>query len=79
VQGGWLVRYQSHSGGVSMVTVPDPEHHWEVEISQQMLDMCRERLEKLERKIKDPYQEANIRGEMEEEIQTLRKLIEQNF
>ena len=78
VPGGWLVRYHSHSGGVSMTLVPDPTHQWEVEVPAELLSQYKTRLEKLEHKILDPYLEANVKGEVEEEIQTLKQFISQH-
>jgi hypothetical protein len=78
VLGGWLVRYHSHSGAVSMTLVPDPEHKWAVEIPSTQLSRSRERLAKLEHDVKDPYLEANIKGEVEEEIENLRRFINQH-
>ena len=78
VPGGWLVRYHSHSGGVSMTLVPDPAHDWRVEVPAELLSEYKTRLEKLERLIQDPYLEANVKGEVEEEVQTLKKFISQH-
>ncbi|MDH4249349.1 MAG: hypothetical protein OEW39_16200 [Deltaproteobacteria bacterium] len=77
VIGGWLVRYHSHSGGVAMNLVPDPDHQWAVEVPANLLSQYQTRLEKLERRVLDPYLDANVKGEVEEEIQTLKQFISQ--
>lgn len=76
VQGGWLVRYHSASGGVAMTMVPDPEHQWEVDVSQRALEAGRERLTRLEHQVQDPYVEQNIREELKEEVLNLKRFLE---
>ena len=78
VPGGWLVRYHSHSGGIAMTMVQDPQHLWQVEVPTELLSQYRTRLETLERKVQDPYLEADVKGEVEEEIQTLKRFISQH-
>lgn len=78
VLGGWLVRIHGSSGSVAITMVPDPQHKWEVEVPPEVVVSARERLEKLEREVRDPYLDDNIRAEMEEEMGNLRRFINEH-
>ena len=73
--GGWIIRYHSRAGTVSMTFVPDPKHSWEVEVPPETLAEAKVRLTKLEEQAKDPYREESLRTEMEEEITNLRHFL----
>lgn len=78
VLGGWLVRFHGSSGGVALTVVPDPEHKWDVEVPPEVVAASRERLEKLEQRVRDPYVDDGIRAEMEDEMANLRRFISSN-
>ncbi len=78
VAGGWLVRFHSQTGAVAMTMVADPKHQWVVKVPKESIAEARERLEKMESNLKDPYIEDAIKAEMKEEIDHLRRFVDSN-
>ncbi len=76
VLGGWLVRYHSPTGSVALTMVPDPKHVWTVVIPTGEVERARERLEKLEHNLQDPYIDQSIEAEMRAELDHLRRFID---
>lgn len=73
--GGWLVRYQSHTGAVALTHLADPKHEWEVSIPEDVIIASREHLQRLEHDMQDPYTDAALKAEMRVELENLRRFI----
>jgi len=78
VEGGWLVRFHSTTGAVSMTVVPDPKHQWELEVPAKVVEESRERLARLEVSLGDPYIDDIPKSEMRGEVDNLRRFLEQH-
>ena len=78
VPGGWLLRFQGHTGATALTFVPDPKHGWEVVVPGEVMEKSRVHLEKLEHDLNDPYIETGIKSEMKAEAENLRRFIDQH-
>ena len=76
VPGGWVLRFQGHSGATAMTLVPDPKHQWEVVIPGEVIAETMAQLEKLEQALKNPYMGDTIKSEMVAEAENLRRFID---